>query len=318
MLFLMLMLLHVGLSLSSRLISTVCRIIVALYESTAYISVEILEPFGPNLATVEGNSFRVHSRITAPAFNSRSGVDEIVWSETSRQTRNLMESWSKAAPTALHSDITALSLAVFLSAGYGNTTEWAMLREYHSRTGTSENDSPSMHESVIGVLDHMVSILLLPKWFLRLALPQAARAYNNLQGQFRSMIEEERINIKAQKLQGVNSATECLLTSVVRSSLFSKDDEAIATGEKVRSLSDEEIMGNLFIFLIGGIETTANSILYGMIVLALYDDIQERVIQSVDSLHRTSSITGQPVRYSEDGDDMEYVNAFMVRILYED
>ncbi|KAH7405678.1 putative cytochrome P450 oxidoreductase [Phaeosphaeria sp. MPI-PUGE-AT-0046c] len=276
---------------------------------------KILESFGPNLATVEGRSFRIHSRITAPAFNTRSGVDAIVWDETARQTRSLMTTWSRAAPTALHSDITALSLATFLCAGYGRTTEWAILRDFGKTSGDAKNHWPGIHEAVMGVLTNMVSILLLPEWILRLTVPQAATAYGNLKAQFTSMINEERAHIIAQKGPNSRSETECLLTSVVRSSLFAKDEEGIATGEKDRTLSDKEIMGNLFIFLIGGIETTANSILYGMIALALYDDIQERVIQSVDLLHKSSSITGQPIRYSEDVEGMKYINAFMYEIL---
>ncbi|KAF8474413.1 614/534 cytochrome P450 [Russula ochroleuca] len=47
------------------------------------------------------------------------------------------------------------------------------------------------------------------------------------------------------------------------------------------ALSDEELMGNMFIFLIAGHETTAHTLCFSLALLALYPDEQERLYQQI-------------------------------------
>ncbi|KAK7453294.1 hypothetical protein VKT23_011969 [Stygiomarasmius scandens] len=49
-------------------------------------------------------------------------------------------------------------------------------------------------------------------------------------------------------------------------------------------LTDAELMGNIFIFLLAGHETTAHSVCYAMALLALYPDEQEKLYQHILSV----------------------------------
>lgn len=278
---------------------------------------EILEAFGPNLATVEGNTFRQHSKITAPVFSSRTGVEEIVWNETRRQTEDLVAQWFMQPSSSFHLDVTALSLAVFLRAGYGKDIEWASLRKFHATFTTSRQSHLSIFDAVTGVLEHMVPILLLPQWLLRWVVPKAAFAYAELRRHFQVMIDTEKAKAQFDDKKGckLGNAHLTLLTSVVRASeqlRYDEPDSRVTGGQKEQSFSDEEIMGNLFIFLVGGIETTANAMLYGLISLALFPDIQTRVTEAVDAAHDKASKEGRALSFQCEGEQLRYLYAFMV------
>ena len=46
-------------------------------------------------------------------------------------------------------------------------------------------------------------------------------------------------------------------------------------------LSDDEIIANAWVFLLGGFETTANALTYCSYLLATHPDIQDRVYQEL-------------------------------------
>ncbi|KAG8812952.1 hypothetical protein FRC17_001739, partial [Serendipita sp. 399] len=65
------------------------------------------------------------------------------------------------------------------------------------------------------------------------------------------------------------------------SDLFSNLIAANEQDSEGLSLLDEELMGNIFIFLIAGHETTAHSLAFVIGLLALYPDIQEKLYQHI-------------------------------------
>jgi len=58
------------------------------------------------------------------------------------------------------------------------------------------------------------------------------------------------------------------------------------------ALSDEELIGNMFIFLLAGHETTAHTLCFTFALLALYPDEQERLYQHIKGV--MSSLNGTP------------------------
>lgn len=79
-----------------------------------------LEPYGPNVATAEGATYRFHVRNTAPSFGDMSGANELVWNETIYQTRQLSQAWSQhETPQPLQMDVNSLTLSVISLAGFG-------------------------------------------------------------------------------------------------------------------------------------------------------------------------------------------------------
>ena len=62
-----------------------------------------------------------------------------------------------------------------------------------------------------------------------------------------------------------------------------------------------------------GYDTTANSIIYGAITLALYDKIQDQMVEEVDRIYKEAEQEGRTeLDYVEDYPKFRYVVAFMV------
>ena len=74
-----------------------------------------------------------------------------------------------------------------------------------------------------------------------------------------------------------------LLVRLTDSSRVSRDEEVIKTedGSKntVQTLSEEEILGNLFIFTSAGFDTTANTMAYALALLSAYPKWQDWLLR---------------------------------------
>lgn len=76
-------------------------------------------------------------------------------------------------------------------------------------------------------------------------------------------------------------------------------------------------MGNLFLYLLAGYETTANAILYGLICLALYPDVQENVLSEIDAICATAEVEGRDeLTYGDDFAKLKYTYGFMVSLSF--
>ncbi|KIJ61829.1 hypothetical protein HYDPIDRAFT_176809 [Hydnomerulius pinastri MD-312] len=64
--------------------------------------------------------------------------------------------------------------------------------------------------------------------------------------------------------------------------LAANEDEGLSKDE--RKLSDSELIGNIFIFLVAGHETTAHSLCFALAMLALYPEEQENLYQHIKSV----------------------------------
>ena len=58
-------------------------------------------------------------------------------------------------------------------------------------------------------------------------------------------------------------------------------------GSNARPLTDSEIHGNLFLYNLAGHDTTANTIVYAVILLAIYPEWQDWVAQEVEKVDNT-------------------------------
>lgn len=251
-------------------------------------------------------------RITAPPFNDLSGVNDLVWRETISQTKLLMKSWSEQLSQTLQLDVAGVTLAVISLAGFGKRLEWS------SNSIDPKNNVPpgyklSFLRAMTGTTTNLVAILLLPAWLLNLTpLREAALAYSQLEKYMRDMIRSEKHNLAEKKDHESEIARGNLLTSLLRVSASEGNDESSESRKK--AFSEDEVIGNLFIFLIAGYETTSNVILYGLIILAIQPEIQNRILAEVDRAYTDVANEGRDeLSYADDFEKFDYTYGFMVR-----
>lgn len=230
------------------------------------------------------------------------------------QSSLLTRSWSEHASRKLQLDVNGLTLAVISQAGFGKRLDWTS-----NSTEQAKNIPPGYKRSFLQAINdttsHMAAILLLPNWLLSLTpLRKAAIAHRQLDKYMREMIGLEKEKIARDKDHQSESARGNLLTSLMRASAH----EAAATlkaGDTGRKtvFTDDEIMGNLFIYLLAGYETTANAILYGLIVLALRPDLHDKVTEEIDHVYAAAAREGRAdLSYADDFEKLQYTYGFMV------
>ena len=247
----------------------------------------------------------------APPFADGSGANDLVWSETSLQTQRLKTSWHQKSSSSTQSDINRLTLAVIAKAAFGQELEWEGMEKV-----IPNGHIMSFLEAMTTTMVYMVPVLLLPRWIMYMSpLRNAATAHSEFEKYVREMIREEKRNINEEKGSESAFARGNLLTSVLRASadFATSDDKAEGLTSKKRAFTENEVMGNLFLYLLAGYETTANAILYGLICLALFPDIQENVIAEIDHIYTQAAEQGrQELTYTDDFNKFKYTYGFMV------
>ena len=250
-----------------------------------------LEMFGPNVDTVEGETWQRHRRITTPPFNERNS--NLVWRESLAQASGMLRTWllsSSEGVTTTASDTMTLALHVLTAAGFG--------RSYPFDGGLSKpasGHSMTYKDPLSIILANLLtsiiqSSLQLPIWAMPGSFARVSEAVTNFKQYMVEMVEEERSSISGREEEKDN-----LMSVLIRASESSKNDSKDRNG-----LTDDEIYGNLFIYNLAGHDTTANTLAYAVALLAMDSKWQEWVGEEIDTVFGSK----------ETLETWEYENAF--------
>jgi cytochrome P450 len=128
-------------------------------------------------------------------------------------------------------------------------------------------------------------IYLTPRWLLRLARQDSTRgraweAYSAFESYMHGMLDRERARMRAREC-----IEENLLTALIRSADQNNKEE--------KKMNEQEVMGNTFIFLFAGHETTANTLHYALLHLAQRQDIQKCLLDEIDGFYERATQEGR-------------------------
>ncbi|ORY74748.1 cytochrome P450 [Leucosporidium creatinivorum] len=243
----------------------------------------VLTFFGDNIITTEKEQWRRHRRLTSPSFSEKNNA--AVW----RDTQGIMKEWfgtlsahDDGEGSALDDDTVAttlrLTLMIISAAAFGQRFPWPSARK------TSDVPPPGRKLAFItalqGVVDGTLAKLILPKFAYRLPLKYPQRVqlcFSELEAHLHGMIEER----KDEKAGGVE-----------RTDLFSALLEGVADDEGAAVLTTEELVADMWIFLLAGHETTAHTLAFLLTLLALYPEHQQ-------ILHEEASELGEHSTYDD-------------------
>lgn len=243
-----------------------------------------LNVFGKNVDTVEGEEWQRHRKITTPPFNERNS--SLVWKESLRQAQDMLTSWCeyglKGVDTTV-SDTMTLALHVLTSAGFGVSYTFK-----HGLASSPPGHTMSYRDSLAAILGNIVPVFLIPRRlyslpFLPARLRHIGKAIGEFEAYMTEMVQKERSLISKR-----DPGTDNLVSSLVRAS-----DQA---GE--HALSDNEILGNIFIYNLAGHETTANTLAYTVMLLAInprYQDWLHEELVHVLGPHHLSAASGPAI-----------------------
>jgi cytochrome P450 len=240
-----------------------------------------LEILGPNVVTLNGEAWARHRRITTPPFNERNSA--LVWKQSLLQASAMLKSWIGKGERGVGNtlgDTMALALNVLMAAGFGKRFEFG------GGSKEEKGDSMSSYRNALSIVlgnlygAIMTSMLMgLPSWALPKKFLDMKSALKEAEEYILKMIEEERAGLVEKSSEGDN------LMSVL---LKASESEAMGKGRMV--LSDEEIVGNLFIYNLAGHDTTSNTLAYAVIMLATDAKVQDWLHEEITSVFEVESV----------------------------
>jgi cytochrome P450 len=283
---------------------------------------KMIEPFGPNVVSSEGDLWRFHYRITAPPFGD--AANSLVWDETRRQATLLKSAWAQTGVQSLKSDVYAVGVNVMASAGFGRQQDWQ-----------SDEAPPSGHQlsllgAVYGIVTYLPLLLLLPKWLLRNTCKPAWVAFVEFEKYMREYIAEEQSVVREHNLsKKKGQLSGNLLTALLATNA---NEQTSSRGGQRVSLTEDEVIGNMFMFFVvlssnlqnsrstltrvqAGYDTTANTIIFSCVALALFGNVQQELLDELDQVIEFSqSQERTELSYTEDFPQFRYMLAFMVSL----
>ncbi|KAF8895566.1 cytochrome P450 [Infundibulicybe gibba] len=200
-------------------------------------------------------------KISAPAFSERN--NKLVWDETVKIMNGLFDNvWGKQEQVTTDNCVEiTLPIALFVigAAGFGRSISW-------------EEDStiPPGHKLSFKDALHIVSTGVMTKiivWYTTGEVLLLSELLSNLQRYMSEMIRDRQTSEKVERFD--------LFSSLLDANNEDGDDSA---------LTESELIGNIFIFLLAGHETTAHTLCFTFGMLALYQDEQEWLYQHIRSV----------------------------------
>jgi len=228
----------------------------------------LLLAFGNNLVASEHDEWKKYRRIAGPSFtepNSR-----LVWQETVHVMNDLFSNvWTdKKEIVSDHAlEITKpIALLVIGAAGFGRHMPWN-----NELKAPSARESLLFQNALLTVAEEAVK-LMIPRYVgvLVPCVRKAHEAFDELKRCMLEMIEgRKNANVKEERFDLLNSLLDANMTAG-RNGL---GDDA--------KLTEDEVLGNIFIFLLAGHETSAHVLCFALGLLALHPEEQERVHQEI-------------------------------------
>ncbi|KAK6361118.1 hypothetical protein TWF730_004865 [Orbilia blumenaviensis] len=263
----------------------------------------LLNRFGPNVLSTDGEVWARHRKIVASTLNEK--ISKIVFDQSINLAEGMIsEIFEKSEPSSdcaetncIFDLIKKLTITVLVNAGMGGNQAW--------KDPTVKNVKPGFKltyiEAVKAVIGNLVAAAILPRWFTSWYPPflpgyETMKLLSYAVGEFRDhiadLINEEKERSTEREGVARNNILSMLLSS-------SKQEEAAATGsgdQTKTSLSDEEIMGNIFIFTSAGFDSTANTLAYALVYLVQNPQYQDWVFEEIKSLIPSDS--EEPLEYT--------------------
>lgn len=249
----------------------------------------LLGQFGHNVLTTNGERWAKQRKVVASVINER--ISKIVFDATICQTTGMLDEllftgtekeWVSAESIEMFDMIKRITIHVLSEAGMGTKIPWGKddMKPEPGLNMTYIEACKVVMESVTGPIVIPTFLLLnWPSWF------PGRQRFRRLGIGKREFPLHTKALLDQERQRAWNDGI-----AVKRGNIMSQLLQASAEqGNTEKSLSEEELHGNLFLFTAAGFETTANTLSYAIVLLARYPKWQEWLFEEVDNLMSTDS-----------------------------
>ncbi|KAK7034506.1 hypothetical protein VNI00_012353 [Paramarasmius palmivorus] len=226
--------------------------------------------FGINLAAANEDVWRRHRRVMGPAFNSK--LYNLVWDQSIKTYRDMIQNepgWTgKTVDAPVIQSITfKFALLVLGICGFGFDFSWGAPPE-------TEEGEMTVQEAIRTVLDANMLLAFAPEWFLKLPfgeMKRSRKAYNQLTKFMKDQVVLRKEEVRSQTKEEYKRDAFSMLVQANESE----------DGSPKNKLNDEELIGNVFVMLFAGHETSAHTLAATLGFLAYYTEAQDEVLQQI-------------------------------------
>lgn len=243
--------------------------------------------FGQNLLTSNGDSWSRQRKVVASVINER--ISKTVFNESIHQTEGLVDEvvghGNAGETNRIFDMMKKITINVLSGAGMGTSVEWK----------DNEKPSPGFKMTYIETIKHVINNvagpIILPQWFLS-NYPSFLPGYQTLKSLSYAVMEfpvHTRNMLSQERLRTVAAHGET--RSNIMSQMLHASEQGDGNMKGVKALSEDEMLGNLFIFTAAGFDTTANTLTYALVLLSRYPKWQDWMFEEIDSIMPAGSST---------------------------
>ncbi|KAK0458736.1 cytochrome P450 [Desarmillaria tabescens] len=255
---------------------------------------EILNIYGQNMVSTEGAVWKRHRAVAKSAFNETNNA--FVWSESMRiatewfaDIDNKISGIARECTVDLLKDLTQFTLLVISTAGFGRRVSWS-----EDAAAVPPPGHKILFMTFLTGCNFLSSLLLSRK---------RRDSFEALKFHMLDVISLARAWVASGKAADMDAA---LLRNMVEANMSEEADL------NYKRLTDDELLSNTLTFLLAGHETTAHTICFAMVLLALYPDVQRRVYEEVSRFWPEGAAAP---RYKESVTALEYTNSVFLETL---
>ncbi|KAJ7662974.1 cytochrome P450, partial [Mycena rosella] len=226
--------------------------------------------WGMNLAAADSQMWRKHRRVVGPAFGTE--LYRLVWKQTADTYREMVEVEGWKAKDAVDVPViqaltSKVAFLIISACGFGFPSPWAAPE-------TSGDGEMPVQEALRLVAESHLLMLTAPKWLLHLPIPKFTRTRKARDRLIKFM--QEQVTERKAEVSAGNTRADAF-TMLVKAN----QDEA---GKY--QLDDQELVriGNVFLFMFAGHETTAHTLAATLGFMAIHDEIQDEVLEQILSI----------------------------------
>ncbi|KAF8650924.1 hypothetical protein AX16_005022 [Volvariella volvacea WC 439] len=245
---------------------------------------EALRTFGQNTITSEGAIWKRHRAVVKPAFNEKNNA--FLWTETI----HIVNQWfdylnrnraANAGKEAFQLDVNEefpkITLMTIAAAGFGRRIAYDQISDKKSQEATFVHKL-SFREAVTGSVRSLPVLAMAPEWLYPVARAVRIPFFSPLLQGATDCFDGMRLHM----LELISVARTWVAggrTSQLDAALLANLVEANMAQEGNKTLSDEELLSDVFAFLLAGHETTAHALCFAVLLLALHPRAQERIYE---------------------------------------
>ncbi|KAK1220796.1 hypothetical protein PQX77_016408 [Marasmius sp. AFHP31] len=249
-----------------------------------HLQYQILNLYGRNIITAEGDEWKKMKKIAAPSFSERN--NRMVWDESVlMMTQFFDEVWDggegKEDTRVIVVDNFAspclqFGLRVMTAAGFGKRLSWTA---HHTHTPPESNHALSLEETFQILSRDLFLKLLTPEF-----VPSVTESLGRVRVAFLEMKMYMQEIIEERSGRGGGEG-EIIERDDLSSNLIKANErEGFGDGDSgmgMERLGDDELMGNVFAFLLAGHETSSHTLCFTAALLALHQEEQDKLYQHI-------------------------------------